>query len=416
MDGDTGMLTYFLAVVAALLIGTPVRPSDSGLERADSLVTAWVDAETVSGAVLLVSRHGEIILEKAYGWASLYAYEAGQYPDDAPWDPFPPLSRLDEPVQMTTSTRFDLASVTKVMATTFAVMLLVDEGTLDLGAPVQSYLTDFRDGGRDQITLTHLLTHRAGLSQWEPTYYHAANRDEAYRFIRDLPLKWEVGEGRHYSDLGFMLLGRIVEEVTGQSLDGYLQARLYGPLGLTATGFRPGTGPFAATSHGNPFELRMVHDPDFGYRIEGDATSWDGWRHYTLRGEVNDGNAHHAFGGMAGHAGLFSTARELQVLLQLLLDEGSYDGTEVLTSETVTTFLTSTGDGQALSWQSPDYAPEGSFAHTGFTGTWVLGVPKDDLAVILLTNRQNGGVDASTSYPDVGPLQRAVAAALLGGG
>lgn len=236
------MLTYFLAVVAALLIGTPVRPSDSGLERADSLVTAWVDAETVSGAVLLVSRHGEIILEKAYGWASLYAYEAGQYPDDAPWDPFPPLSRLDEPVQMTTSTRFDLASVTKVMATTFAVMLLVDEGTLDLGAPVQSYLTDFRDGGRDQITLTHLLTHRAGLSQWEPTYYHAANRDEAYRFIRDLPLKWEVGEGRHYSDLGFMLLGRIVEEVTGQSLDGYLQARLYGPLGLTATGFRPGHG------------------------------------------------------------------------------------------------------------------------------------------------------------------------------
>jgi len=410
------MLTY-LVVLMAVLLGTVHAPqSGAGLTQADSLVAAWVDSERVSGAVLMVSRDGEIVLEKAYGWSDLYAYEAGQYADDAPWDPFPPLSRLDVPWPMSTSTVFDLASVTKVMAATFAVMLLVDEGRLDLGTPVHTYLPDFQGDRKNAITPRHLLTHRAGLYQWQPTYYHARDRDEAYAFIRDLPLRWEVDEARHYSDLGFMLLGRIVEQVSGQSLDRYLEEHLYGPLGLSATGFVPRSGPFAATSHGNPFERRMVHDPDFGYRIDGDPNAWDGWRHYTLRGEVNDGNAHHAFEGVAGHAGLFSTASELQVLLQLLLDEGRYAGGSVLTAETVGLFLTSTGDGQALGWQSPDYAPDGSFVHTGFTGTFVLGVPDQDLTVVLLTNRQNGGVDASGAYPDVGHLQRSVVAALMAGG
>lgn len=410
------MLTYLVVLMAALLGPGHAPRSAPGLTQADSLVAAWVEAETVAGAVLVVSRHGETVMQKAYGWSDLYAYEAGQYADDAPWDPFPPLGRLDAPVPMSMGTVFDLASVTKVMATTFAVMLLVDGGRLDPGAPAHTYLPGFRGGGKDAITVRHLLTHRAGLYQWQPTYYHAENSDEAYAFIRDLPLRWAVDEGRHYSDLGFMLLGRIVEAVSGQSLHSYLQEHLYGPLELSTTGFLPQNGPYAATSHGNPFERRMVHDPDFGYRIDGDPNAWDGWRRYTLRGEVNDGNAHHAFQGIAGHAGLFSSAADLQVLVQLLLDEGSYGGRRLLGTETVDTFLTSNSEGQALGWQSPDYAPEGSFTHTGFTGTYVLGVPDAGLAVILLTNRQNGGVDAGGAYPDVGPLQRAVAAALLGGG
>jgi CubicO group peptidase (beta-lactamase class C family) len=131
-------------------------------------------------------------------------------------------------------------------------------------------------------------------------------------------------------------------------------------------------------------------------------------------GEVNDGNAYHAFGGVAGHAGLFSTAEELQVLLQLLLDRGEYGGRRYLSAALVDSFLAPTGDGQALGWQTPDYAPPGSFAHTGFTGTFVLGVSPDALGVILLTNRQNTGLDGSGYYPDVGPLQRAVAAVLTG--
>jgi CubicO group peptidase (beta-lactamase class C family) len=328
---------------------------------------------------------------------------------------------------MAPGTVFDLASVTKVMATTFAVMLLVDDGALDVDAPVHRYLPDFLGGGKDGITLRHLLTHRSGLVQWEPVYYHAVDADGAYARVRALPLRWPVGEGRHYSDLGFMLLGRIVERVAGRSLEDFLRDRLYAPLGLRTIGFRTtgegeglgegdaatGAGAFVATSHGNPYEYRMVHDTAFGYRIEGDVDAWSGWRERTLVGEVNDGNAYHAFGGMAGHAGLFSDAGDLRVLLQLLLNRGAYGGRRYLRAGTVDAFLRTTGEGQALGWQVPDRAPEGSFAHTGFTGTYVLGVPDRGLAVVLLTNRQNGGVDARGMYPDVGPLQRGVVEALL---
>jgi CubicO group peptidase (beta-lactamase class C family) len=158
----------------------------------------------------------------------------------------------------------------------------------------------------------------------------------------------------------------------------------------------------------------MVHDADFGYRIDGDADAWNGWRRRTLQGEVNDGNAFHAFGGVAGHAGLFSTAADLAVLLGLLLDRGSHEGVRIIAPEVVDLFLSPTPPdaGQALGWQVPSDAPPGSFAHTGFTGTYVFGAPDRRLGVVLLTNRQNLGVDSVTSYPDVGPLQRAVTAAL----
>ena len=417
---------WFAAWAVLCLASAPLQARqshgpDDALARADSLVAAWVGDERVPGAVLLVARDGHVVLERAYGFAQLYAHALGEYGASAAGEARPgALRRLASPVAMTTSTAFDLASVTKVMATTFAVMLLVDRGALDVDAPVSTYLSDFRGGGKDAVTLRHLLTHRAGLVQWVPTYYHATDADEAYAYVRDLPLGWPVGEGRHYSDLGFMLLGRVVEQVAGTSLDLFLRRELYGPLGLGATGFRPrgfrAEGALAATSHGNPYEHRMVHDSTFGYRIAGDADAWDGWRHYTLVGEVNDGNAFHAFGGVAGHAGLFSTARDLGVLLQLLLDRGASAGRRYLRAETVDAFLASTGDGQALGWQVPDYAPAGSFAHTGFTGTYVLGMLRERLAVVLLTNRQNVGLDERGLYPGVGPLQRALAAALQDGG
>ena len=410
---------------------TPQIEGAVGLAEADSIVSAWVEAERVPGAVLLVIRNGTTVLERAYGWAQLYEYGEGQYgtgmvdtgtgkTEAEGRTPVTGIRRLSEPLPMTIETAFDLASLTKVMATTLAVMDLVGRRELDLDAPVQRYLPDFQGDGRGRITLRHLLTHRSGLPQWLPVYYHASDAEAAYAYIRDVPLRWDVGEGRHYSDLGFMLLGRVVERVSGQSLDAFLATRFYGPLGLAATGFRPrrSTAPsvapeFAATSHGNPYEWRMVHDSTFGYRIEGDPDSWNGWRRYTLVGEVNDGNAYYAFGGVAGHAGLFSTARELGVLLQLLLDRGISSDRRYLASDVVDAFLESAGEGQALGWRVPDYSSAGSFFHTGFTGTFILGVPVRRLGIVLLTNRQNVGVDERGYYPDVGPLQRAVALALL---
>jgi len=396
----------------------------SAVARADSLVGAWVDFGRIPGAVLLVSRDGTTLLERGYGHAQRYGYGYGEYGASQAGEVRPTALRaLSTPIPMNVTTAFDLASLTKVMATTFAVMLLVDRHELDLDAAARTYLPDLVGGGKESITLRHLLTHRAGLAQWVPVYYHADNADGAYAYIRDLPLMWPVGEGRHYSDLSFMFLGRIVEAVGGAPLDDFVRRELYEPLGLTSTSFRPAAGSprmsapqFAATSHGNPYEHRMVHDSTFGYRIEGDADAWDRWRTYTLIGEVNDGNAHHAFRGVAGHAGLFSTAAELDVLLRLLLDGGTAAGRRYLSTAVVREFLEPVVPGQALGWQVPDDAPEGSFMHTGFTGTWVLGVPSEKLSVVLLTNRQNGGLDAQGLYPDVGPLQRDVARALLGGG
>jgi CubicO group peptidase (beta-lactamase class C family) len=393
--------------------------TDPALGAADSLVAAWVASGRVPGAVLLVLRHGQPILENAYGHARLMEYAQGEYGASQAGEDRPEaLRRMAEPVPMTTATAFDLASVTKVMATTFAVMLLADRGALDVDAPAWRYLPDFRGGGKDDVTVRHLLSHTAGLQQWVPTYDHASDADAAYAYVRDLPLGWPVGEGRHYSDLGFMVLGRLVEGVAGRPLDAFLRDELFGPLGLEDTGFRrrggSGERPVAATSHGNPYEHRMVHDSTFGYRIPGDPSAWDGWRRYTLAGEVNDGNAWHGWGGVAGHAGLFSTARDLSVLLRLLLDGGEHHGRRHLRAETVEAFLEPAVEGQALGWQLPAYAPAGSFAHTGFTGAWVLGVPARGMAVVLLTNRQHLGVDQRGLYPDLGPLQRGVAAALLG--
>jgi CubicO group peptidase (beta-lactamase class C family) len=284
----------------------------AALATADSLVASWVATGRVPGAVLLVSQDGRTLLERAYGSAEAWAYGDGQYGAWLTSEPTGRLGRLERPVAMEVGTVFDLASLTKVMATTFAVMALVDDGALDLDAPVSAVLPDFRGGAKDALTPRQLLTHTAGLEPWLPVYYHAANADEAYAFVRDLPLASAPGEGRRYSDLGFMLLGRIVERVASRPLDAFLRERFYQPLRLTHTGFRPAGGEqatapagIAATSHGNPYEYRMVHDSTFGYRIEGDARAWDGWRRRTLRGEVNDGNAFHAFDGVAGHAGLF---------------------------------------------------------------------------------------------------------------
>lgn len=414
-------------------ISEAARPTDAAASaRADSMIGEWITDGRIPGAVLRVTRNGAVVHERAYGHAVLYDYGAGQYgawrEDARAAGDDTGIRRLAEPVPMTVETVFDLASVTKVLATTYALMVLVDEGTVDLDAPVRNYLPDFRGGGKADVTVRQLLTHTGGLAQWVPTYYRAADADAAYAYVRDLPLSWDPGTERHYSDLGFMLLGRVVEAVAGEPLDLVVRERIYQPLGLGRTGYRPAPppessesvpfrptphGPFAATSHGNPFEYRMVHDSSFGYRIEGDPDAWDGWRRHTLAGDVNDGNAWHAFRGVAGHAGLFSTAADLSILLEVLLGGGERDGRRLVSAGVVDEFLLEHRDGQALGWQVPSWAPPGSFAHTGFTGTYVLGVPAEGLTFVLLTNRQNVGVGSEGGYTDVDPLRRSVAGAFL---
>jgi len=373
-----------------------------GIAVADSTIEASI-GKLIPGAVFLVSKDGHVVHERAFGYAQLNDYET---------------HRLPSPRAMRTSTMFDLASVTKVMATTFAVMMLVDRGQVDLDAPVYRYLPEFRGIHLDSITVRHLLQHSAGLVQWQPLYYHASNSTQTYDIIRGMPLQWGVGEGRHYSDLGFMLLGYIVERVSGQALDSFLGQNLYRPLGLGSTTFNPkshGFADFAATEQGNVYEKHMVYDPTFGYLYKGDPTAWNGWRQYVLNGEVDDGNSFYANAGVAGHAGLFSTAADLRVLVDMLIARGSSNGHQYIRPSVVDEFFTRDKYQNYLGWQAPAELPAGSFSHTGFTGTYVAGIPRYKLSIVLLTNRQNMGTSAEGYFPDVGPLQEAVTRAVVNG-
>lgn len=369
----------------------------------------------------MVSHEGSIIHEQPFGYAQLHEYGDGQYPTSGIVSPTV-TNRLSEPVAMEVGTVFDLASVTKVAATTMAVMVLVERGVMTLDDPVSTWIPAFGSPERAAITPRMLLTHTSGLPQWWPTYYHASTPAEVWAWMDTVPLSWTPGEERHYSDLGFMTLGRIVEAISERSLDVFVSEEVHAPLGLTTTEFRrdgEGTTParpgaIAATSHGNPFERRMVHDPDFGYRITLDPESWNDWRTHTLVGEVNDGNAWHAFEGVAGHAGLFSNAADLGRLLGALLGREPSSENGIVNRETIDLFMSEQLPGQALGWQLPDYAPAGSWGHTGFTGTFVLGVPEQGLGIVLLTNKQNIGVDGDTGYTDVGPLNHAVTRILTG--
>jgi CubicO group peptidase (beta-lactamase class C family) len=396
-------MKVILALAAGFLLGSPDAMAQmpkirDAVSKANTLVETAVASGGVPGAVMLIAVDGNVLEERAFGFARLNDFEG---------------RRITAPRAMQTSTVFDLASVTKVMATTMAVMILTDQQKIDVEAPVYRYLPDFRGTDLDKITVRHLLTHTSGLVQWQPLYYQAADKAGIYQAIRKMPLQWPVGEGYHYSDLGFMLLGGVVERASGQPLDGFVDQVLYRPLGLKHTGFLPktrGLADFAATEAGNGYERHMIYGPDFGYGYKGDPTSWNGWRRYVLDGEVNDGNAWYGHGGVAGHAGLFSTAADLKVLLDLLLNRGAIAGQRMINAETVDLFLKPDAH---LGWRQPEGMPPGAFAHTGFTGTYVLGVPEVKLALVLLTNRQHAGTDAKGYFTDVGPLQEQVSRVLL---
>jgi CubicO group peptidase (beta-lactamase class C family) len=348
------------------------------LEELDACLRRLVARGGPPGTVLAVRRDGALAFERAYGAAELP--EAG-----APERP----ARTD--------TIFDLGSITKVVVTTAVVMSLVEAGTLDLQAPVSSWLDAFAGPAKRRVTLAHLLTHRAGLWEWWPVYFRARDPAAAIEFVCALELRYPVDAGRHYSDLGFMLLGEIVRRATGEELDAVARRLVLDPLGMRDTCFLPPPAlrpRIAATSRGDRHEREMVATGQ-PYPVRADAAEFHGWREHTLVGEVNDGNAHHAFGGVAGHAGLFSTARDLAAFGQALVAGGG----GVWEPATVRHFTRDGADpGQGLGFWTRRHAGDG-FGHGGFPGTELLVSPERGLVVVLLTNRlharrQAGPIDA----------------------
>jgi CubicO group peptidase (beta-lactamase class C family) len=320
---------------------------------------------------------------------------------------------------MTINSLFDIASLTKVIGTTTSIMLLVDRGLLSVEDPVCKYIQAFNTPDKKGITIRHLLTHTAGLYEWYPLYYRASNKNECYKLIEGLPLQFPVGEQRRYSDLGFVILGEIIEIVSGLPLDKFMEQNIFLPLQMNSTLYNPlSAGKFkhiAATSHGNPYEKRMVYDSTLGFKIkEINPVQWNGWRTYTLRGEVNDGNAWYANGGISGAAGLFSTVDDLQKLVDMLIHKEKTGSLQFISEKTLQLFLTKDKFKNGLGWMmDPDNSfmkngPAGTFGHTGFTGPSISVVPEYNMSVILLINRQNTGLLSDGEYYNVSPVRRQI--------
>jgi len=294
---------------------------------------------------------------------------------------------VDDRRPITPETIYDLASLTKVIGLTTAVMMLVDSGKLDLEAPVQRYVPAFQGLGKERVTIRNLLTHSSGLPAWRRLYAEATTREEALALVDTTPLLRQPGDTFAYSDLGAIALTQAVEAVTGRWLNDFLDARLFGPLDMQSTRFLP------------PESWRDRIAP-----TENDSS----FRHRILHGEVHDENAGR-LGGISGHAGLFSTATDLAKFAQWLLrtrqgvlTPGWQPGVNQpkLRSELALEFTRRQnippGSSRALGWDTP--SPNSSagtklgpnaFGHTGFTGTSIWIDPDRDLFIILLTNRVN---------------------------
>jgi serine-type D-Ala-D-Ala carboxypeptidase len=401
---------FFLIILSAMVSESCSQKSGERSSKEnlvagiDSILNSQVSLDKIPGAVIEIKKGDEILCKKAYGFAQKYDYNN---------------KLLSQPEKMTVDDMFDIASLTKVIGTTTSIMLLVDRGLIKIDDPVHKYIKAFDTPEKKSITIHHLITHTAGLYEWYPLYYRASNKEESYKLIGQLPLMFPVGAQRRYSDLGFVILGEIIETVSGMPLDKFMSENIFLPLHMNNTSYNPlRTGifkKFAATSHGNPYEKRMVYDSTLGFKIRDiDPASWNGWRTYTLQGEVNDGNAWYANGGISGAAGLFSTADDLQKLVDMLINKGKTPGGRFLSEKTVQQFLTKDKFNNGLGWMmDPDDSfmkngPEGTFGHTGFTGTSITVIPGYPISIILLINRQNTGLLSNGEYYNVGPVRQQI--------
>lgn len=329
------------------------------------------------GAVLVVVKGGKIIKNSAYGNARKFA-DGGEL--------------LSTPVKMSTDTLFDIASNTKMFATNFALMKLVSEGKLDMNLPINHYLPTYRGAGRDLRTVKDILFHNVGYSPQVEFFTHENHLGSDFfsqnaKRTKELMLtKVPFVAGRstkpHYDDTNYMLLGVLIEKITGMSLDRYVEYDIYQPLGLKNTVFNPLYKGFRQ----NQFAATEIHGTTRDNRVD-----FDNVRTYVLQGEVHDEKAYHSFGGVAGHAGLFSSGKELAVLAQVLLNRGGYDEKQLF-SPTVIDQFNKVDDGNRKLHLGP-YASRSAYSYTGWTGTLTVIDPEHDVAIILLTNARHSEIE-----------------------
>jgi serine-type D-Ala-D-Ala carboxypeptidase len=329
---------------------------DSQFARAFQILEQAVAARAFPGAAVAVAEGGRLLALRGFGRLT--------YDDGA--------------AEVSADTVFDLASVTKVAATTAMAMLLYDAGQLDLELPVWKVLPEFagEDPRRREITIRLLLAHSSGLPAYERLFQRARTRDELLRAALETPLVAAPGTRAEYSDIGFITLGAALERIAGETLERFCQANLFGPLGMARTGYCPPP----RWKAGIP---PTVDDREFRGRI--------------IQGEVHDENAS-VMGGIAGHAGVFAPAADLAAFAQALLDSRAGRPGALFRRPTVFLFTerqaTHPGTSRALGWDTPSqpsqsgqYLCQNSFGHLGYTGTSLWIDPKRGVSITLLTNR-----------------------------
>lgn len=339
-----------IALSTLLLV---LAPQSRLSDTVGTILDAAVRDSAFPGAIAVIGSREGVLIERAAGrldWAPSPAPDA--------------------------STLWDLASLTKVVALTTAVMQLTERGVIDLDAPVARYLPQFVGPGKHRVTVRHLLTHSSGLPGWRPLYQEAPTPDSALALVFATPLDTVPGARMVYSDLGAILLGQIVERVSGEPFERYVETRILAPLGMRETMFRP------------PPALHLRVAP----------TEVDPWRGRQVRGEVHDENAYR-LGGVSSHAGLFSTTRDLTRFARMLLNGGTLDGAKIVSPETIAAFTrvqNAVLSHRALGWETANGTNSGghllssrAFGHTGFTGTSIWIDPENNVFILLLSNRVN---------------------------
>jgi serine-type D-Ala-D-Ala carboxypeptidase len=338
-----------------------LRVAKERLDVVNRIVQKGRDAGGYPGAAVVIGRGGYAVVSKGFGTLD--------------WTPTSPRVSPDSSI-------YDLASLTKVVATTSAIMFLVDDGLIDVDAPVSRYLPAFGEGdpSKNAVTVSHLLTHYSGLPAGRDLWRSARTPDIAKAQLLTTRLICPAGRCYLYSDVGADILGILAETVSGEPLDRFLATRLFEPLGMMQTQFRPARA------------------------LAGRIAPTETWsrRGYPLRGEVHDENAF-ALGGVAGHAGLFATAADLGIFAQFLLDRGKVGDQQLISRATIERFTRRTAGHRALGWDTCDRTSvrgesrddptcgklfsTRAFGHTGFTGTSLWIDPDRNVFVVLLTNR-----------------------------
>jgi len=379
------LLTLCQANVAQ--VSTASLVSVSRLGQMDAVIQESIAQHKLPGAVVVVGRKGRIVWRKAYG------------------------SREVEPVReaMTVDTVFDLASLTKVVATATSIMILLERGKLRLSDPVSTYIPDLKGEGREKITIEHLLTHRSGYAPDFDLREQWTGYDEAIKRLIKEPLRNPPGSRFVYSDIGYIALGEVVNRVSGTRLDQFAQQNIFTPLKMRDTGFRPREALRVRIAPTEKRRGQLSYLGDSGANAGEEGEKW-------LRGEVHDPTSFR-MGGVAGHAGLFSTAADLSIYSQMILNGGQYRGVRILSPLTVAEMtrprvVSSNGGTRGLGWDintsfstnRGELFPLGSFGHTGFTGTSIWIDPASEMFLIFLSNRVH-----PDGKGDVGPLRGRVA-------